>query len=538
MSEAFERVRDALASRGSKMNDVRQNHFVAQCPAHDDKNPSLGVDAKDGKVLIRCYTGVCQTDEIVEALGMELKDLFDGSDFQVDKHTGLLIRSYLYECPNGAPWFYVDRYWPKVFRQRLPDVEPVRDLGDREACKRLGLRGRAPLLYHLPRLLRLMKNPEYNRTVWWLDGEKDVETAERHNLVATCPPGFAKWNEEYAARLKQFGVETVVMVVDQDKEKPNGELGAGQANAVQARMGFRSVGIKVRVVAPAAGKDLTDHFTAKYGVDDFVPEPTIYTRPRGMSASELATKEFDPIKWAVDCVLPSGLCIAAGAPKAGKSWLGLDLCLAVAAGGPALSALGTQQGSALYLAREDTYRRLQSRMALLMGGSLSDMPKALELIPAEQEWVGGEEGLANLTEWADEVGDPRLVVIDTLAKVEPEMGEEGRRTNAYSGNYSMMARYKRWADEHDCAVLMIHHDRKQQASAPKDGPGSMESDPFSRISGTRGLTGAADTLWFLDRVRGSSEGFLHITGRDVAEQTLELRKAGPLWMATHQPEKC
>ena len=536
MNTAFDRVVDALDAFGSQSRDRRQNHVMYQCPAHEDRNPSLGVDAKPDKVMIRCYAG-CHTDDVLAAIGLSGKDLFDSDDFDKDRHKGLLIRSYLYEKPDGQPWFYVDRYWPKTFRQRLPDVEPVRDLNDHDAAKRLGLRGRAPILYHLPRVLRAAKKGE---PIWWLDGEKDVETAERHGLVATCPPGFAKWVPEYAARLKQFGVTEVVMVVDQDKEKPNGSLGAGQANAIEARLGFRSVGIKVKVVAPCVGKDLTDHFTAGCGKDDFVPEPSIYVRPRGMTAADLATKEFEEVQWAVDCILPAGLAIAAGAPKAGKSWVALDLCLAVASGGRALSALPVQQGSALYLAREDTYRRLQSRMALLMGGSLSDLPKALELIPAEQEWVGGEEGLANLTEWAEEVRNPRLVVIDTLAKVEPEMGEENSRRggNAYSGNYTMMARYKRFADEHNCAVLMIHHDRKQQANASKTDAASMESDPFSRISGTRGLTGAADTLWFLDRVRGTDEGFLHITGRDVAEQTLDLRKAGPLWMATHMPEKC
>jgi RecA-family ATPase len=241
-------------------------------------------------------------------------------------------------------------------------------------------------------------------------------------------------------------------------------------------------------------------------------------------------KEFQPVVFAVDKILPPGLTIFAGSPKAGKSWVSLDLCIAVAAGGPALSGLRTQQGSALYLAREDTYRRLQSRIALIMGGTM-EAPKALEIIPAEQDWVGGEEGLANLTEWAEEVGDPRLVVLDTLAKIEPDMGEEQRR-GAYTGNYAMMARYKQWADRHDCAVLVVHHDRK--TATGRDG--GTKDDPFTRISGTRGLTGAADTLWFLESIRGEGRGELHITGRDVVEQSIELHKAGPIWCASHQPE--
>ena len=208
------------------------------------------------------------------------------------------------------------------------------------------------------------------------------------------------------------------------------------------------------------------------------------------------------------------------------------MCLGVAAGGRALSELEVEQGSALYLAREDSYRRLQSRIRLITGGESA--PKALEVIPAEHEWPGGEVGIAHLTDWAEEVENPRLVIVDTLQKVEPDMGED-RRSNAYTGNYSMMSRYKAWADRHNCAVVMVHHDRKQDSGPPKKD--SPNVDPFSRISGTRGLTGAADTLWFVEvKERGSREGMLHITGRDVAEQSLEMRKYGPMWGVLDVPQ--
>jgi len=527
-SLAYDRICTALDMNGSKSSDRRQHHVMYQCPAHPDNNPSLGVDDRGDKVMVRCYAG-CHVDDVVAALGMELSDLFDG-ELDAFANKGQLVRSYLYEKPNGDPWFYVDRYFPKTFRQRLPGADPVVNLGDREEARRLGLKGRGAIFYHAPRVMRELRKPDADGVVWWLDGEKDVETAERHGLLATCPPGFAKWEPSYADRLKALGAKTIVLVVDQDKEKPNGTLGAGQQAAIVTRAGFRSVGLKVKVVAPCMGKDLTDHFNAGCGVDDFQPEPTVYVRPRGMTATALMEKDFEPVAFAVNKILPAGLTICAGSPKVGKSWLALDMCLAVAAGGPTLSTLQTTQGSALYLAREDTYRRLQSRMGLLLGGELDKVPSGLEVIPADEEWAGGEEGLANLTEWADEVGNPRLVVIDTLQKVEPDMGEDARRGGgAYSGNYTMMARYKNWADEHNCAVLMIHHDRKQQA-------GEGNGDPFTRISGTRGLTGAADTLWFLEKQRESREGTLHITGRDVAEQALSMMKSGPLWNCLDTPE--
>lgn len=521
MSEAFERVRDALETRGARFSGTRQNHFMATCPHHDDKNPSLGVDDKGDRVLVRCYAD-CHTDDVVAAMGLTLRDLFDG-DLDAIEH-GQVVRSYLYERSNGDPWFWVDRLYPKSFRQRLPGTER----GDREAYKR-GLQGREPILYRAPRTWRAMQAG--NATVWLVDGEKDVEACERVGLVATCPPGGGKqWRDTYTQFLRR--AHRVVIVADQDKEKQDGSLGPGHQFAVNARSALKAAGVKVRVVMPAFGKDAADHFAAGYGPDDFVPDMTCNTRPRGVTARELMTMTFEPLSFAVSRILPAGLAVLAGSPKAGKSWIALDLCLSVALGGPALGAIATSQGSALYLAREDTFQRLQSRMALLMSGTGEIPTQQIEVIPAEREWVGGEEGLANLTEWAEDVGNPRIVVIDTIAKVEPEMGET-RIGGAYTGNYKMMGRYKQWADLHNCAVVMVHHDRKADSGRAPDG---SKTDPFLRISGTRGITGAADTLWFLETEREKHEGRLHVTGRDVAEQTLELWKAGPIWQATHQPE--
>jgi hypothetical protein len=511
---SFERIRDALASAGKRITDNRQNHFVAQCPAHDDGRPSLGVDYKGDKTMLRCYAG-CQVDDIVADLGLELADLFDERidvTQRGDVANGVVVRSYVYETVQGAPWIIKDRYAPKGFMQRLPGTDP----GDRS-----GLKGRKAILYRAPKLWRAMQAGYC--TIYLVDGEKDVEAIERAGGLATCAPGGAgaTWQPEFSEFLRNAG--EVIIVADQDPLKEDGSLGTGQQYAQNAKAGLRSVGVACKIVAPAAGKDAADHLAAGYTLEEFVREPTAYTRPRGMTAETLMSTEFEPLNWAIEGLVPAGLTICAGSPKAGKSWLWLDAVLAVAAGGRALGSVPCVQGSALYLAREDNYRRLQSRLSLIMGGTM-DAPAALEVIPSEQDWPGGEQGLANLTEWAEEVGDPRLVVIDTLQKVEPDMGEDGRK-GAYAGNYTMMSRYKNWADTFNCAIVMVHHDRKAGSG---DG---QATDPFTQISGTRGLTGAADTLMFLEKVRGEATGTLHVTGRDVVEQSIEMIKAGPVWQA-------
>jgi hypothetical protein len=481
----------------------RESDFVAKCPAHEDGNPSLSVSWKADRVLLHCHAG-CPADAILHSLGLDWSDLFET---QPDADRPAVVRSYLYENGKGEPWFWKDRYYPKDFRLRLPGTDP----GDRH-----GLGGRPYVLYHLPRIYRAIRT---GAIVWLVEGEKDVEAHERAGNIATTPPS-SEWRPEYTAALK--GVAGVVIVADQDAIKPDGSFGKGHKFAIQARDSLRAASIPVKVVRPAVGKDSTDHFNAGHTTDDFVMDRAVIIRPRGMTADDLVKAEFPVLNYAVEAILPEGLAMLAGSPKVGKSWVALDLSLGVAAGGRALSTLRTMQGSVLYLAREDGYRRLQSRLDLVMGGDEGEYLKYLEVVPSETEWVGGEVGLAAMTDWAEEVDNPRLVVLDTLGKVEPQLDEKDR----YRSDYSMMAAYKTWADRHHLTVLMVHHDRK----GTDDG-----GDVFNRISGTKGITGAADTLLFLDSKRGSHEGILHVTGRDVAEQEIELMKAGPLWQAATQP---
>lgn len=61
----------------STLDKVRKNgkDYMACCPAHPDKSPSLTIaERDDGRILIHCFAG-CSAEEVVNAVGMELKDL-------------------------------------------------------------------------------------------------------------------------------------------------------------------------------------------------------------------------------------------------------------------------------------------------------------------------------------------------------------------------------------------------------------------------------------------------------------------------------
>lgn len=65
----------------AQLDGVKQTGrgWIARCPSHPDKTPSLSIHEGDIGVLVRCFAG-CQTKEIVTELGLELRDLFYDSD--------------------------------------------------------------------------------------------------------------------------------------------------------------------------------------------------------------------------------------------------------------------------------------------------------------------------------------------------------------------------------------------------------------------------------------------------------------------------
>ena len=63
-----------------------------------------------------------------------------------------------------------------------------------------------------------------------------------------------------------------------------------------------------------------------------------------VSAAELLSKEFAPIRWTVPGILPEGVTILGGKPKIGKSWLAFDLALGVSTRGTVLGDTDVERG--------------------------------------------------------------------------------------------------------------------------------------------------------------------------------------------------
>ncbi|MQT38107.1 virulence-associated protein E [Pseudomonas helleri] len=76
---------EKVISRLDKVKSAGANKWIACCPAHLDKSPSLSItETSDGVVLIKCWAG-CSANDIVQAIGLQLRDLFPGSK---ERHHG------------------------------------------------------------------------------------------------------------------------------------------------------------------------------------------------------------------------------------------------------------------------------------------------------------------------------------------------------------------------------------------------------------------------------------------------------------------
>ncbi len=241
------------------------------------------------------------------------------------------------------------------------------------------------------------------------------------------------------------------------------------------------------------------------------------------SAADLLTMDLPQPRWAVPGILPEGLAVLGGKPKLGKSWLALNLAIAVATGGYALGVSGIEQGPVLYLALEDGQRRLQDRLRKLLGSQPGPAPTGLTF---SCRWPRQDkEGLAFLHESLEESKNVRLVVIDTWPLFRPQRRSKGG-AESYEEDYNAAVAVKALADAYHCAILLIAHCRKGAAEDWQD-----------ELMGSQGLAGAADATAVLRRRRADPRATLNLAGRDVEEQTLHLqwRAEYCLWEAIEAP---
>lgn len=206
----------------------------------------------------------------------------------------------------------------------------------------------------------------------------------------------------------------------------------------------------------------------------------------------------------IDGLLYAGAYILAGAPKIGKSFLVAQIAYHVSIGRK-LWDFDVHQGTVLYLALEDDYQRIQSRMFMMYG--VNDTPNLHFATAAGKIGTGLDEPLENFMR---EHPNTKLIIIDTMQKIR----EVGGEAYSYASDYEIIGRLKQFADKYCICVLTVHHTRKQPAG-----------DSFEMISGTTGLLGCADgSLLMQKKKRTALEATIDVVGRDQQDQILYLSK--------------
>lgn len=231
-------------------------------------------------------------------------------------------------------------------------------------------------------------------------------------------------------------------------------------------------------------------------VEDEAKITSIDKTPETISAYDLFGMELEAPYTVVENMICQGLTILAGAPKVGKSWACLDLCISICNGEQFLG-FNTNKCDCSYFALEDSWTRLQDRI-----NKVTDIKETLKHFHIQLYCSPLNEGLLEeLENHLKEFPRVKLIIIDTLQKVRDTTSNGN---NAYKQDYSEMNKIKSFADEHKICIVLIHHLKK-----------GKEDDVFDQMNGSIALLGASDTQIVLSKIKDKKEVLFSIQGRDV-----------------------
>lgn len=253
------------------------NGYKARCPAHDDREASLGVTEADNGILLKCYAG-CDTADVLSAMGLEFKDLFFGSATNYAEPEAV----YSYVDENGTELFQAVRFPGKQFRQRHWRILEGLESSDETGVWEWNLEDVRRVVYRLPEVLYAVR---HGQSIYICEGEKDVEALRALDKVATCNPmGAGKWKDEFA---QWFHGAKVIIVADRDEP--------GRAHAETIKTSLQGIAQIIWVYQAKVGKDVSDHLAAGLTVEQLVP---VRNRVRRgvLTARELADQALEDLE--------------------------------------------------------------------------------------------------------------------------------------------------------------------------------------------------------------------------------------------------
>lgn len=442
---AFERLVDKLRDDGHHVKESGTSKAVAQCPAHEDRSPSLSLTATETKVLVHCHAG-CETEDVLSALGLVTRDLFNEPRTRYDyaDQAGTVLRSVARTYDSAGV--------KKTFRPAGGDVK-------------------AAILYRLPQVVEAV---QAGTTVYLVEGEEDVHALEAVGLVATTGPQGA--NSIRKVDFTPLKSAVVVAVIDKDD--------AGKKWAATVEEKLRDKVKMLTFVEASTGKDAADHIAAGHGIEDFVEleveEEVALRRARVTWASEI---EPEPVVWAWESDdgngrVPSGsLSIAAGREGTGKSSFGIWLAAHITKGTLPGAYFGTPR-RVFYVAVEDSWKHTLVPRLMAAGADLSRVGRFDVVAHDDDELTLSLPTDNVLLEREVRRNEVALVVIDPLMSVIGEKIDTHREREVRSA----LDPLAKLADRSESIFLGIAHFNKgggSDAASLITGSGAFKNVPRS-----------------------------------------------------------
>ena len=226
--------------------------------------------------------------------------------------------------------------------------------------------------------------------------------------------------------------------------------------------------------------------------------------PQPQTGSSLLEQDFPPLRYFVDEVLTEGLTILGGKPKKGKSYLSLDMSLAIAVGRQAFQKFDTEKSRVLYVSLEDGPRRLQNRLWKIQPNLKT--PEGLDFLYEFPRL--GDGALEAIEHYAETY---QVIILDVLGRILPQMQSVRKTMSEYQEFTEYLGPIQKFAQSAHIALLIIDHVRKAAAE-----------DIFDTIIGSQGKWGTADNGLVYERKGEEKDGVLHTAGRDLEEQKFVL----------------
>jgi len=449
---------------GVKESGNQGTEWEALCPSHLDEKQSLSIGLGDKGIVLTCHAE-CETEEILEAVGLKMSNLFYDSP--------RIIRVYRWRDKNGHVSYHLR--WSEgnhakfTWSRDRENKQPGR--GD---CK--------PGLWKRRWVIRA-------KTVVLCEGERDAETLIRWSkkcgawpeLVATCTPnGVGSIRPEYFELLKG---KQVFVAFDNDE--------AGQKGTQKACRILNEMGIQPKILnVPSPHKDWSEWHQAgatskafKNLLDKAEPwEPNkVIEQPQhqnGVQLTQFSDIQISSAKWGWEGLIPLGaISLLTGQPGVGKTGIAIDLAAQWSVGSCPGVWLHKPQKVCLCSGEDSPSSTLLPRILAAKGD-----PKNIFFMTMRHE--GFEQGITIPDDLHKIKPDLEKNHVRALI-VDPIMAHLGRRVDPFkdASLRQALSPLSRLADELRLIVILVCHLNKRS-----------EGDIISRIGGSVGLSGAARSI--------------------------------------------